>query len=99
MSRRNRIAEGPLRGWGLPRSADGDPIDELRAVLEPILGHQIDREEAAEMAGNVIAVESVLQRWKARRLDALAAACADPKDAEGLTPPVKQRAAPTARKE
>lgn len=66
VSRRPRNPDAPLRGWALPRGEDGDPIEELHAILKP-LGGEMDRAELEESAGNVLRVESILQRWKDRQ--------------------------------
>lgn len=87
MPRRPRNADAPLRGWGLPRSAGVEAIDEFRALIAVHIGRTPERDEAEEMAGNVLAVESILLRWKARRLERLEAATARAADTEeDLTP-------------
>ena len=55
----------------MPVADSEDPIAELAAILTPF-GGPIDRADIEESAGNVIGVESILQRWRAR-----AAAVAD----------------------
>ncbi|MDP2305528.1 MAG: hypothetical protein Q8P18_05835 [Pseudomonadota bacterium] len=85
-----------LRGWALPRSAGGDALEEFATIIAPHLGRRPERAESEEMAGNVLAVESILMRWKSRRLDRIAAASARLEDTADLTStPGRGRSKPT----
>lgn len=63
MTRRRRLSP-PSTALPVASSA---AKEELRSLLVPLLGRELDDPEVGEMAANVLAVERILARWRERR--------------------------------
>ena len=62
MSGRRRISDSA--SWSVPQPGATDPVEELRAVLQPYVGTPLSREDSEEAAGNLLALFRLMNRWR-----------------------------------